>query len=78
MFRKLYLCPGGRKGVGAVTLNRVRAFVRSFCRDESGPTATEYAVMLALIIVVSMAAIGTFGLNVRDSVFGSVNTMFGS
>lgn len=59
-------------------LKRMNAIARSFCRDESGPTATEYAVMLALIIVVSMAAIGTFGLNVRDSVFGSVNAMFGS
>jgi pilus assembly protein Flp/PilA len=61
-----------------VTLNRMSAFVRSFCRDESGPTATEYAVMLALIIVVSIATIGVFGNNVSTSVFGSVNAMFGS
>jgi Flp pilus assembly pilin Flp len=59
-------------------LHRLKAIARSFCRDESGPTATEYAVMLALIIVVSIATIGVFGMNVRDSVFGSVNTMFGS
>ncbi|RMF84699.1 MAG: Flp family type IVb pilin [Planctomycetota bacterium] len=40
-------------------LNRVNDFLRS----EDGPTATEYAVMLALIIVVCIAAITTLGSN---------------
>jgi pilus assembly protein Flp/PilA len=35
----------------------------SFLRDESGPTAVEYAVMLALIIVVCITAISTLGSN---------------
>lgn len=49
-----------------------------FIRDESGPTATEYAVMLALIIVVAVTAISTLGSNV-NSTFGQVNsTAFGS
>jgi pilus assembly protein Flp/PilA len=34
-----------------------------FVRDEDGPTAVEYAVMLALIIVVCIAAISTLGTN---------------
>ncbi len=34
-----------------------------FLRDEDGPTAVEYAVMLALIIVVCIAAITTLGGN---------------
>jgi pilus assembly protein Flp/PilA len=51
--------------------------VRRFVSDESGPTATEYAVMLALIIVVCAGTVGLMGQNLRDSVFGSVNTMFG-
>ena len=33
----------------------------SFLRNEDGPTAVEYAVMLALIIVVCIAAISTLG-----------------
>ena len=33
----------------------------SFAQDEDGPTAVEYAVMLALIIVVCIAAITTLG-----------------
>ena len=32
-----------------------------FVKQEDGPTALEYAVMLALIIVVCLAAIGTVG-----------------
>ena len=46
--------------------------VRDFLVSEDGPTATEYAVMLALIIVVAIAAITTLGSNV-NSTFGDVN-----
>jgi pilus assembly protein Flp/PilA len=34
-----------------------------FLRNEDGPTAVEYAVMLALIIVVCIAAITALGSN---------------
>jgi pilus assembly protein Flp/PilA len=39
----------------------------SFLKKEDGPTAVEYAVMLALIIVVCIAAITTLGTNARDT-----------
>jgi pilus assembly protein Flp/PilA len=39
----------------------MKQFLLKFLRDESGPTATEYAVMLALIIGMCLAAITTFG-----------------
>lgn len=35
--------------------------ILQFLSDESGPTAVEYAVMLALIIGTCLVAIGTFG-----------------
>jgi pilus assembly protein Flp/PilA len=35
--------------------------VKKFLVSEDGPTAVEYAVMLALIIVVCIAAISTIG-----------------
>jgi len=41
--------------------------VVSFLKKEDGPTAVEYAVMLALIIVVCIAAITTLGTNARDT-----------
>ncbi len=47
--------------------------IRDFLKNEDGPTATEYAVMLALIIVVCIAAVGTLGRTV-NGVFGNVDT----
>ena len=45
----------------------------SFMKKEDGPTAVEYAVMLALIIVVCIAAITTLGSNANNT-FSSVAT----
>jgi pilus assembly protein Flp/PilA len=42
-----------------------------FLRNEDGPTAVEYAVMLALIIVVCIGAITTMGNN-ANSTFSNV------
>ena len=58
----------------------MRAFqrsVRDFLRREDGPTAVEYAVMLALIIVVCIAAITTLGQN-ADNTFLTVGNSIGS
>jgi pilus assembly protein Flp/PilA len=38
-----------------------------FLREEDGPTAVEYAVMLALIVVVCIAAITTLGSNANNT-----------
>ena len=43
-----------------------QAFV-SFLKNEDGPTAVEYAVMLALIIVVCIAAITALGSNASQT-----------
>ncbi|HEX4592425.1 MAG TPA: Flp family type IVb pilin [Gemmataceae bacterium] len=48
-----------------------------FVKAEDGPTAVEYAVMLALIIVVSISAITTLG-NKASSTFGSVASSIGA
>jgi pilus assembly protein Flp/PilA len=42
-----------------------------FLKGEEGATATEYAVMLALIIVVSILAITALGVNV-NAVFTNI------
>ncbi len=39
----------------------------NFLKNEDGPTAVEYAVMLALIIVVCIGAITTLGLNANNT-----------
>jgi pilus assembly protein Flp/PilA len=53
-------------------LNRVHRFNKS----EDGPTAVEYAVMLALIIVACLVIIGSLGTSV-SSTFSSVNSSLG-
>src|SRR5438477_4145081 len=54
----------------------VRQLVK-FLKAEDGPTAVEYAVMLALIIVVCIAAITTLGSN-ANSTFSSVGNAIGT
>ncbi len=51
--------------------------VRKFLKSEDGPTAVEYAVMLALIIVVCLTAIQSIGTN-ANATFTSVAGQLGS
>jgi pilus assembly protein Flp/PilA len=51
--------------------------VVNFVKREDGPTAVEYAVMLALIIVVCLAAITQLGQN-ANSTFQTVASNIGS
>jgi pilus assembly protein Flp/PilA len=49
----------------------------NFVKDEDGPTAVEYAVMLALIIVVSIVAITNLG-TAANNTFSNVGSAVGS
>jgi pilus assembly protein Flp/PilA len=58
-------------------VSKLTQFAVDFLKREDGPTAVEYAVMLALIIVVCIAAISVLGSNAEGtfSLVGSaVNT----
>ena len=46
-----------------------------FAKSEDGPTAVEYAVMLALIIVVCIGAITTLGKNANNTFTSVGNTV---
>jgi pilus assembly protein Flp/PilA len=48
-------------------MNSLALKLRRFLVSEDGPTAVEYAVMLALIIIVCLAAIGTIGTNANTT-----------
>jgi pilus assembly protein Flp/PilA len=50
--------------------------VRRFLTSEDGPTAVEYAVMLALIIVVCITIIGNLGTGI-SSTFSTVQSTVG-
>jgi pilus assembly protein Flp/PilA len=58
-------------------LPRLTAHVVNFLKNEDGPTAVEYAVMLALIIVVCIAAITALGSNANNT-FSYVGTQVGN
>ncbi|MGE0608003.1 MAG: Flp family type IVb pilin [Pirellulales bacterium] len=45
--------------------------VQNFLVSEDGPTAVEYAVMLALIVIVCLTAISSIGTN-ASTTFGNV------
>jgi pilus assembly protein Flp/PilA len=57
-------------------LNKIREGLVNFVKSEDGPTAVEYAVMLALIIVVCLAAIQILGTN-ANSAFNTVGQSIG-
>ena len=66
-----------------ITVNRKEQVMRqlqqhlvNFLKNEDGPTAVEYAVMLALIIVVCITAITSLGTNANKT-FGSVSNTIG-
>src|SRR6516162_6602448 len=58
-------------------MNALSHALADFLWDESGPTAVEYAVMLALIIVVCITAITTLGTNANNT-FSYIGQRVGS
>ena len=58
-------------------MRKVLGQVERFLREEDGPTAVEYAVMLALIIVVCIAAITTIGTK-ANATFNTVGSQLGN
>ena len=53
-------------------------FALNFLKNEDGPTAVEYAVMLALIIIVCLVTIQVLGSNANkafDTVGQSIGTV---
>ena len=48
-------------------MRRIKHSLLTFLCEEDGPTAVEYAVMLALIIVVCLVAITAIGTNANKT-----------
>jgi len=57
-------------------MNTILKAAVEFLKREDGPTAVEYAVMLALIVVVCIAAITQLG-TASSSTFNNVGTAIG-
>ncbi len=52
--------------------------IRSFLANEDGPTAVEYAVMLALILVACIGIVSTLGTSVSSTFSNVKSTGFSS
>jgi len=53
-------------------MSKFTARVRNFLKSEDGPTAVEYAVMLALIVVVCIGGVSLVGES-ANSKFSEIN-----
>ncbi len=58
-------------------MNNILKSVRQFVVSEDGPTAVEYAVMLALILVACISIVTQLGGTI-SSTFNKVNTTLSS
>ena len=58
-------------------MRHFRQRIRRFAISDDGPTAVEYAVMMALIIIVCLAAIQAVGTK-TNTTFNRVATSLGS
>lgn len=54
-------------------LGKIKNKLSNFLRNEDGPTAVEYAIMLAAILLVCIGAIGTLG-GVTQTMFNDIQT----
>jgi pilus assembly protein Flp/PilA len=52
--------------------------LQRFLVSEDGPTAVEYAVMLALIVIVCLTAINSLGTNAKTTFTNVANSISGS
>ena len=59
-------------------MRKLTQAVVNFLKREDGPTAVEYAVMLALIIVVCITAITALGTNANKTFTNVSNTIAGT
>ena len=57
------------------TMNYLKLVVSNFIKQEDGPTAVEYAIMLALIVIVCIATVSSIGQSARG-VFEAVADVF--
>lgn len=59
-----------------MSTRNLRTWCREFLLDESGPTATEYAVLLALVLAVVIGSVAVFGNSLNTSFEDSNSQMF--
>ena len=56
-------------------MKKVIARAKEFVRSEDGPTATEYAVMLALIVAVVIGVVAILGRQAKEAFQGASDAL---
>jgi pilus assembly protein Flp/PilA len=59
-------------------MRRILLITKRFLKSEDGPTAVEYAVMLALIIIVCLVAITSVGTQASTTFSNVANSLSGA
>jgi pilus assembly protein Flp/PilA len=59
-------------------MSRFRTLISRFLTSDDGPTAVEYAVMLALILVACIGIVTTLGTSISGTFSSVNNSMSGS
>jgi pilus assembly protein Flp/PilA len=72
-----HVCPSWTCSEFAIVLRRLAKVALKFVKADDGPTAVEYAVMLALIMVVCITAVATLGNNSKTT-YTKVSTTLGA
>lgn len=58
-------------------MQTARRQLRRFLRSEDGPTTTEYAVLLAVIVITAVTAMGGFGVKMGN-IYTSISATAGA
>jgi pilus assembly protein Flp/PilA len=74
--QRALVCERTRRHISEEAMKSLALKVQRFLVSEDGPTAVEYAVMLALIIIVCLTAIQAIGTN-ANATFNSVAQKIG-
>jgi pilus assembly protein Flp/PilA len=74
--QRALVCERTRRHISEATMKSLALKVQRFLVSEDGPTAVEYAVMLALIIIVCLVSIQAIGTN-ANATFNSVAQKIG-
>jgi pilus assembly protein Flp/PilA len=64
-----------RSRKGRILMKNWALKIRAFLVAEDGPTAVEYAVMLALIVIVCLTAITSVGTNAKTTFNNIANSL---
>lgn len=55
-----------------ISFRPAKLLLRRFLRDESGATAMEYTMIVAVLSIITIGAFTAIGETMRDDVFGAV------